>query len=106
MVLKPKVAGTMQAARAMVDYQYKVSPIDATGGEEGAAAPAEETVDVTSYSTTPGRVEIATLAFYTRYTATYTAEVGVVLAAAIIAIVWPYRMWAAAKAVNTRAKRA
>lgn len=93
--LKPKVTGTLAAARASVDYQYKA--IDEASGEE-------ETVDVSSYSTTPGRVEIATETAYKRYTADYTRELSGFAAGAVIALLWPWRIWTAARATNAAAR--
>lgn len=92
MTLKPKVTGVLQTARAQVDYQY--------------LAEEDEPVDVTAYSTTPGRVEIVTQALYARYTATFTTEIAVALAAAALVVAWPAKIWGAAKAVNGGKKRA
>ena len=94
-VIRPKVTGVMQAARAVVDYQYKTASAEAD--EE------EEIVDVTSYSTAPGRVEIITESLYHKVTATYETELSVALAGAVIALLWPYRIWKAASAENAAA---
>jgi hypothetical protein len=92
----PKAAGVMNVARAAVVYKYR-TPAEGEDGEGGEEE--EDVTDASTFSSSPGKVEVVTEAAYARHLAAASAGGLTTVAsyvAALAALAWPYSVWSAA----------
>lgn len=97
--LKPQVEGTMQSGRATVTYKFKLS--ESADADPTEVVDAEDNeVEMSTYSTTPGRVEIYSGADYDRYIGVNEGVLwGITLLGSFAALAPWYMLYAGSKSV-------
>jgi hypothetical protein len=107
LTLIPKSSGTMTSGRALVAYEYKIAPdyaVEPKLDEDGVPLPLEDdVVQVSSVSTSEGRVEILPPDAYAKKSKQREPGVIVTIAAALALTLGP---WSFFTAKDAHAKRA
>lgn len=97
MVLRPRVRGQMNSAKAKLTYKYK-EDADAAAAADADAEAEADLIDITAWSTAPGRVEILSHGAFEKATVNVDLWHSATTYASVALLAIPFMAWRKAAA--------